>query len=73
LHDDIAKTVEQLIVAKVAYKAVYNAAKKNVQQRRYNHLFNSLINQVNALYGLSEEEVATVMNDDMFETDLNED
>ncbi|MGN6604509.1 MAG: Eco57I restriction-modification methylase domain-containing protein [Ginsengibacter sp.] len=73
LHDDIAKTVEQLIVARAAYTVEYNNAKKNIQHRRYSHLFNSLINQVNTLYGLSKTDVDTVMNDDMFETDLNED
>jgi type I restriction-modification system DNA methylase subunit len=73
LHDDIAKTVDQLIAAKAAYRGVYNAAKKSVQQRRYNHLFNSLIDQVNAIYGLTTADLDTVMNDDMFETDLNED
>lgn len=73
LHDDVVETVKQLIAAKAAYRNEYILAKKNIQQRRYNHLFNSLIKQVNTLYGLSEEEVDTVMNDDMFETDLNED
>lgn len=73
LHDDIAKTVEQLIAAKAAYRGVYNVAKKSVQQRRYSHLFNSLINQVNTIYGLTKEDIDTVLNDDMFETDLNDD
>lgn len=73
LHDAIVKTVDQLIAAKAAYRGVYIAAKKNIQQRRYNHLFHSLIDQVNNIYGLTSNDVDTVMMDDMFETDLNED
>lgn len=73
LHDTIADTVKQLIAARVAYKSVYVAAKKEVQQRRYNHLFNSLIEMVNKLYDITYEDVNTVMNDEMFDTDLNED
>jgi type I restriction-modification system DNA methylase subunit len=72
-HDDIVKTVEQLITARAAYKGVYNAAKKDVQKRRLDFLFKSLIEQVNTLYDLKGEDIDIVMNDDMFDTDLNED
>ena len=73
LHNNIVVTVEQLIAARAAYRSVYAAAKKDVQQRRYNHLFNSLMEQVNNLYDITIGDVDTVMNDEMFDTDLNED
>lgn len=72
LHDDIVKTVEQLIEARAAYRSVYDAAKKKVQQRRYDHLFNSLIGQVNNLYNITGENLRTVLDDEMFVTDVDD-
>jgi len=73
LHDNIVETVTQLIASRAAYKALYDPAKKNVQQRLYNHLFDSLVEQVNKIYGITGEDVDIVLSDDMFDTDLNED
>lgn len=73
LHDDIVRTVESLIAAKAALKGLYKLEMISVQQRRYKYLFNLLVNQVNALYDLTRDDLEMVMKDDMFETDLSED
>lgn len=73
LHSNVVKTVEQLIATRASFRSVYNVAKKRVHERMYAHLFSSLVKQVNDLYGITEEDVNTVLEDAMFETDLNED
>lgn len=72
-HDEIVKTIEQLIDAQKKYKAEYIAAKKAVQQRKLNLLTENLIGLINALYHLHEADITTVLADEMFLTDLNED
>jgi type I restriction-modification system DNA methylase subunit len=72
-HDEIVKTVQQLIATKVAYRNIYIGSKKNVLQRKLNYLYDSLIDHVNTLYSIDKNDVDTVQNDEMFITDLNED
>ncbi|MCU7551782.1 N-6 DNA methylase [Chitinophagaceae bacterium LB-8] len=71
-HDEIAKTVQQLIASKASYKSVYIDAKKAVLKRKHDYLFGSLVEQVNALYCITEADVTTVMNDEMFIAEINE-
>ncbi len=72
-HNEIAKTVGQLIRTKAKFRQVYIGSKKNVLQRKLDYLYDQLINQINLLYKITGEEVKTVMNDEMFLTDLKED
>jgi hypothetical protein len=72
-HNDIVKTVKQLIATKDNYIKLYYGAKKNILQRKIDFLNNSLINQINLLYQITDDEMNTVLSDEMFLTDLNED
>jgi len=71
-HDEIQSLVEQLIQAQYVYDHENKKDKKQVELRRAGQLRKQLTEAVNALYGLSEADMQTVLNDGMFETDLNE-
>lgn len=72
-YNEIVKAVGQLIAAKQGYNQVYLGARKRVFQRKIDFLFDKLIGLINKLYGISNEEMDIVLNDEMFLTDLNED
>ena len=72
LHDELVKTVKKLIETKAAYSEVYLGAKKKVLQHKMDLFFDSLITQVNSLYGISNEEINSVLNDEELNNELNE-
>lgn len=72
-HNDIVKIVKSLITTKGNYNIIYNAAKRNILQRKLDFLNNSLIDQINLLYQITNEELNIVLIDEMDLTDLNED
>ena len=73
LHNEIVKTVKNLIATKATYNGIYIGAKKNVMQRKMDLLFTSLIEQINFLYGITNDELNTVLNDEELNNELNED
>jgi type I restriction-modification system DNA methylase subunit len=73
LHNEIVKTVKNLITTKATYNGIYIAAKKKVMQHKMDLLFNSLVEQVNSLYGITNDELNTVLNDEELNNELNED
>ncbi len=73
LHNEIVKTVKSLIATKATYNRSYIYAKKNIMQHKMDLLFNSLIEQVNSLYGITNDELSTVRDDEELNNDLNED
>ena len=73
LHNEIVKTVKNLIATKATYNGIYIAAKKNVMQHKMDLLFTSLVEQVNFLYGITNDELNTVLNDEELNNELNED
>lgn len=64
LHDELVTTVEHLIETKAIYKSIYAGSKKRVLQNKMNYLNASLISQINALYGISQDEMDAVLYDD---------
>lgn len=72
-YNEVVKTVEQLIAAKQGYNQVYLGARKRVFERKIDFLFDKLVALINKLYGISDDEMNIVLNDEMFLTDLNED
>lgn len=74
LHDEVVKTVKKLIETKDEFNQVYLGARKNVLKRKMALLFDSLIKQLNSLYGISEDEMNTVLNDEVLNlnNELNE-
>lgn len=69
LYKTIVRTVKNLIKTKGQYNEAYGA-KKTVLQRKLNMLNNSLINSINMLYGISQDEFNSVLNDEMFTDEL---
>jgi hypothetical protein len=73
LHNEIVKTVKKLIATKTTYNGIYNAAKKKVMEHKMNLLSISLVEQINSLYGITNDELNTVLNDEELNNELNED
>lgn len=73
LHDELVKTVRKLIETKAALNGIYIASKKNVMQHKMNLLFDSLVAQINFLYGISVEDMNSVLNDEELTSKLSED
>ena len=73
LHSEIVKTVKSLIATKATYNGIYIAAKKKVMQHKMNLLFTSLVEQINSLYGITNDELNTVLYDEEINNELNED
>lgn len=72
-YNEIVKTVKSLILAKATYNGIYIAAKKRVMRHKTDLLFTSLVEQVNSLYGITNDELNTVLNDEELTSELNED
>lgn len=72
-HNEIVKTVKSLIATKATYNGIYITAKKKVMQNKMDLLFNTLVEQVNSLYGITNDELNTVLNDEELNNELNED
>jgi len=72
-HNEIVKTVKSLIAAKATYNGNYIAARKKVMQHKMDFLFTSLVEQINSLYGITNDELNTVLNDEELNNELNED
>lgn len=70
IHNEIVKTVSQIIATKVTYNGIYIIAKKKIMQHKLDFLFNRLITQINSLYGISLEEMNTVLGDESFVNEL---
>jgi hypothetical protein len=73
IHIEIVKTVKTLIATKVTYNGIYIVSKKKIMQRKLDFLFNSLITQINSLYGISLEEMNKVISDESFVNEIYED
>ena len=71
-HNEIVKTVKQLIAAKESVRGVYHAAKKSVLQRKTDLLLNALFGQINLLYGVTDDEMKIVLNDEMLNEQINQ-
>lgn len=72
LYESIVKSVESLIEAKNQFNEAYGA-NRGVLNRKLNILEQALIESVNKLYGINEEEFNTVVNDEMFTSELTAD
>jgi len=73
LHNELVKTVKSLIATKATFNGNYISAKKKVMGHKLDLLFNSLVEQVNSLYGITSEELNTVLNDEELNNEPKED
>lgn len=74
LYTLIVKTVKSLIEGKSSYRTASYGAKRTVIERKIETLNHKLIQAINDLYGITDAEFHSVINDEMFTTELtNED
>jgi len=71
LHDDVVETVKKLIETKSELGQV-SVSNREVLMRKMDLLFEELIKQVNLLYGISEEEMQSVLSDEILNIQLTE-
>lgn len=69
-YNNIIKLVKNLIKTKGQLRSAAYGSKSTVLQRKMDTLFEQLIQNINHLYGISDEEFSLVKNDDMFSTEL---
>lgn len=72
-HDNIVKTVKQLIHTKAAINQETIYTKRNILIRKMGILSNNLIQQINTLYNISDEDINLVMSDEMLNNIISED
>lgn len=72
LHNNIVKTVKNLISTKATYNRINISAKKKVMQHKMDLLFNSLIEQINFIYEITNDDLNTLLNDEELNSKLNE-
>ncbi len=65
-HDKIVSTVKSIIRTKQSLKAESTYAKKRIIQRKINRLYNNLSNQVDVLYGFTQEDINCITGDNLF-------
>ena len=66
----IIKTVQNLVDTKIKLNKAMYSSKRTVLKRKEHVLYGQLIQTINDLYQISDEEFETVMNDEMFTTEL---
>lgn len=69
-YDIIVKMVDNLIKTKIKLNKANYGSKRTVLRRKENVLFGELVQVINDLHQISDEEFQTVMNDEMFTTEL---
>lgn len=72
-YEKVIKIVRNLISTTAQSKAEKNSARKKVLDRKLGTLSNQLIKVINDLYRISDEEFATVLNDEMLAVAIGED
>jgi len=71
-YNIVIKIVENLIKTTAQSKSEKNGVRKKVLDRKRSTLFGQLIQVINNLYQISEEEFATVLNDEMLSVAIGE-
>lgn len=69
-YNAITRTVDNLISTKDKLNEAKYSARRTILVRKLNILFGQLVQLINNLYQISDDEFNTVMNDEMFTTEL---
>ena len=72
-YNEVVKIVRDLISTTAQFKAEKNSTRKKVLDRKLGTLFGQLIKLINDLYQISDEEFATVINDEMLTVAIGDD
>lgn len=65
-HNTIVRNVKSIIKTKQSLKAESGYAKKRIFQRKINRLYNNLFNQIDALYGFTQDDIDCITGDNLF-------
>lgn len=65
-HNNICKIVKSIITTKQSLKGIKIYAKQKVMHRKLNRLYNNLFTQIDALYGVSQEDIDCITGDNLF-------
>lgn len=65
-HNAIVKTVKSIIKTKQNLKGEKVYAKQKVLHRKINRLYNNLFNQIDVLYGFTQEDIDCITGDNLF-------
>jgi hypothetical protein len=66
IHNAIARTVKSIISTKQSLKAESAYIKKRILQRKVTLLYNNLLNQIDVLYGFTQEDLDCITGDNLF-------
>lgn len=66
VHGNICANVKLIIDTKQKLKGMKIYAKQKVMQRKLNRLYNNLLDQINALYGFSQNDIDYIKGDNLF-------
>jgi len=72
-YEKVLKIVRNLINTTAQFRAEKNSTRKKILDRKLGTLFSQLISVINDLYQISDEEFATVINDEMLTVAIGED
>ncbi|MBN2285452.1 MAG: N-6 DNA methylase [Tissierellales bacterium] len=72
-YNEVVKIVRNLIKTTAQFKSEKNSTRKKVLDRKLGTLYGQLIGLINDLYQISDEEFATVMNDEMLTVAIGDD
>jgi hypothetical protein len=65
-HNKIVSTVKSLISTKHSLKAEGEYAKNRIIHRKINRLYNNLFNEIDVLYGFTQEDIDCITGDKLF-------
>ncbi len=65
-HNTIVRTVKSIIKTKQSLKGEKVYAKQKVLHRKINRLYNNLFNQIDVLYGFTQEDIDCITGDNLF-------
>lgn len=71
-YNTIIDRVRNLISTNVQLKAERNGSRRKIYERKLDTLFNQLVEVINSLYQINEEELITVMSDEMLSISTGE-
>tara|TARA_R110002049_G_scaffold5204_7_gene36560 strand:+ start:922 stop:3993 length:3072 start_codon:yes stop_codon:yes gene_type:complete len=66
VHNKIVSTVKSIIRTKQSLKSEGAYAKKRIIQRKINRLYNNLFNEIDVLYGFTQEDIDCITGDNLF-------
>ena len=66
VHNTIVRTVKSIIRTKQSLNAESAYAKKRILQRKVNRIYNNIFNQVDVIYGFTQEDIDCISGYNLF-------